>query len=76
METIIRLKPEEFSDAVFEKIKGLLHKDDLVEIKVYSQGSSSIYESKLTHSKQELGEGKTISFTMEEFTEYVKSAKK
>ena len=81
METIIKIKPEELTHSLVDKIKSYLSNDKDFEItinlKEKSPGLNVVEDTQeeytrcLDKSILELKDGKTTSFTMKEFEEYV-----
>lgn len=81
METLIRVRPDELKMDLLNKIKLLIQGDESVEIIIHVKERSSRnlymedpaeYLSQLEKSIKDSLEGRTVSFTMEEFEKYVK----
>ena len=78
METVIRLRLSELSSETILKVKKMVAAatsggDPEVNIIVDLNDDSNAYFKKLNESIEQIERGEATSFTMEEFTEYVKS---
>ncbi len=79
METIIRLRLSELTEETFSQVKKILgssakNSDPEINIVVdFNSDAENSYISKLNHSIEQIKNGDSVSFTMEELTEYVKS---
>ena len=77
METVIRLRLSELTTATVEKIKNILrNSSDSIDpqITIVLEDDSrkeNEYFKKLSASIEQAKQGETVSFTMEELTEYV-----
>ncbi len=76
METVIKVDKNELNNALLEKLKSFVEglKHPVITIKI-SDSDNKKYLETLENSVEEFERGDVISFTMEEFTEYVKTAK-
>ena len=79
METIIRLRLSELTEETISRVKKILgstakNSDPEINIVVdLNSDDGNKYFSKLNNSIEQIKKGDSISFTMEEFTEYVKT---
>ncbi len=76
METVIKVEKNELNTALLEKLKSFVEglKHPVITIKISDTDNKKYFET-LEDSVGEFERGEVISFTMEEFTKYVKSTK-
>jgi site-specific recombinase XerD len=78
METTIKLSPEEFDAGILDRIKYLIQEDDVdIFIVVRKKDTNTFdayseYLSQFEQSVKDKNENRTINFTAEEFSDYVK----
>ena len=73
MDAVIKLKPEELTDAFFQQLKLMAKNADKVEIRLNGVDAvNNLSEKEIGSRLKNLSEGKTVSFTMEEFEAYAK----
>jgi hypothetical protein len=82
METLIRVRPDEVKMDLLEKISRLVRDDKDAEILIHvrqavpsnlAEESTADYFIQLNKSIKEMKEGKTVSFSMDEFQAYVEN---
>ena len=72
MDAIIKLKPEELTEEFFKHLKLLASRSKRIEIKLDDVDSiNNLSEKEIDERLQLYSEGSTMSFTMEEFEEYI-----
>lgn len=81
MEALFKVRPDEVKEELLLKIRSLIHNEDETEIliQVRNKSGSSVvnedpaaYWKKLEASEEDKNAGRTITFTMQEFEQYVK----
>ena len=78
METVIRLRLSELTTSTLEKLKSMLRygseeADPQIKIVIDSDVDEELFANKMSTSIEQSKNGNTVSFTMEEFTNYVKT---
>jgi hypothetical protein len=73
MDAVIKLRPEELTDEFFQQLKLMAKNADKVEIRLNGVDAiNNLSEKEIDSRLKNLSEGKTVSFTMEEFEAYAK----
>ncbi len=72
MDAVIKVKPEELTDAFFEQLKKLAVNTKRIEIRLDGvDATNNLSEDEIVNRLQKLSDNKTISFTMDELKAYV-----
>jgi|GEM_PF-3456050 len=74
MNAVIKIKPEELTDTFFKQLQAFSSSAKLIEIRVADNDSdliNNLSEDEIEERLQLFGEKKSISFSMEEFEQYV-----
>lgn len=81
METLIRIHPDELKMELLNKIKLLAKKDDAIDIliHIHEKSKNQVFEespaeylSQFNRSVKDMEQGRIVSFTADEFEQYVK----
>ncbi len=71
MDAVIKVKPEELTDAFFDQLKKLAANAKRIEIRFDVDPTNNLSEDEILNRLQKLSDNKTISFTMEELKAYI-----
>lgn len=72
MDAVIKVKPEELTDAFFDQLKKLASNSKRIEIRLDGvDATNNLSEEEIVNRLKQLSENKTVSFTMDEFEAYV-----
>jgi hypothetical protein len=72
MDTLIHLRPEELTEDFYKQLQNLSSAADKIEIKISGANAvNGLPDDEIQHRLKQVEENKTISFTMEEFKEYI-----
>lgn len=75
MTTVIRLKPEELTEAFFKKLKSWVKQTNRVEIVISSvqEAANNLTDEEILSRHTEINAGGGRTFTMKEFEAYIRS---
>lgn len=72
MDAVIKVKPEELTDAFFNQLKKLASNSKRIEIRLDGvDATNNLSDDEIANRLQKLSDNKTMSFTMDEFNEYI-----
>ncbi len=72
MDAVIKVKPEELTDAFFDQLKKLASNSKRIEIRLDGvDATNNLSEEEIVNRLKQLSDNKTVSFTMDEFEAYV-----
>lgn len=73
--TIIRLKPDELTEAFFKKLKSWVKQTNQVEIRISSvqEAANNLADEEILNRNAEINAGRGRAFTMKEFEAYIRS---
>lgn len=75
MTTVIRLKPEELTEAFFKKLKSWVKQTNRLEIRISSiqEAANNLADEEILSRSAEINAGGGRTFTMKEFEAYIRS---
>jgi hypothetical protein len=72
MDAVIKLKPEELTDAFFDQLKKLASNSKRIEIRLDGvDATNNLSEDEIVNRLQKLSDNRTISFTMDELDAFI-----
>lgn len=72
MDAVIKVKPEELTDAFFDQLKKLASNSKSIEIRLDGvDATNNLSEDEIVKRLQKLSDNKTVSFTIDELNAYI-----
>lgn len=72
MDAVIKVKPDELTDAFFKQLKNLASNSKRIEIRLDGvDATNNLSEEEIANRLQKLFDNKTVSFTIDELNAYM-----